>query len=168
MPAPGQLILTHFLIPETTGFHFNRSREGWPLHITLVGWFDIPSDVREQFTTKLGQLAVAVDPVEVHVGPEEGFGPSKDIAVNVIVERTLMADIHKDLLSVVEDCGGKLENDRYARDNYRAHVTHHGAERCSEGDMLRFAGFSLVLLHEKDDCEVIANFSLRSSDEKAT
>jgi hypothetical protein len=64
---------------------------GWPLHITIVPWFPVAPE----------QL-LRLSKIQLTVGGEEKFGPSKDLVVHIIEPHRELQLLHNDVLELLE------------------------------------------------------------------
>lgn len=158
MAEASDYILVHFVEPVAVGYQFERSRNAWPLHITLVPWFYGAMDMPLQRALQI--VARPIAPVTVRVGGEALFGPNKDIPVNVISNPEALHELHESLLVAVQTAEGVVENPQFIGDTYTPHITHHGSGRRHEGDAVQVGDFHLVQLHEQNKCQVVARFPL--------
>ena len=159
MPKPGDLIVVHIIDKRQVGDNFARKRLAWPLHATLVRWFT-PASI-EACTPALQQVADRHGPFEVMVGDEADFGPEGITRVNLINDSKPLQALHQELLTAVQESGGKFESERWLGDEYRAHVTHHGEQRKHKGDILLIGDFHLVVVDSEDTCTIIKKFDLK-------
>ncbi len=157
MAEPGDYILVHFVEPIEVGYRFERHRNTWPLHMTLVPWFYGAQDAPLRRALEI--VAEPIAPARVRVGGEALFGPNKDIPVNVISNPEVLHELHESLLAAVQTADGVVES-TFIGDNYTPHITHHDGARRREGDEESVGDFHLVQLHEHNTCEVVAAFSL--------
>jgi 2'-5' RNA ligase len=160
---PGDCILVYFLSEQSEGFEFKRTRNDWPMHITLVPWFVTDAaDLDEQ----LQNCAREAAPFDVVLGDEAQFNP--DTRVTIPADTQDISQLHDQLLKCVEASGGKLRTDRWIRESYKAHVTHHDSQPIPRsGDTYRVDSFSMVTLLPGNRCKVTQRFPLGAGDETA-
>lgn len=158
MPKAGDHIVVHMVEPQPVGTQFERTRLNWPLHITLLGWF--AGALAVDLDSGLSQIARTTAPISATVGEQLGFGPSGEVPVNIIAEQAQIRPLHSDLHAVVQGAGGVLASDQYVGNHFVAHITHHGAKRRHEGDVIAIDNFQLVTLLPNNICEVTTDFKL--------
>ncbi len=118
MARPGDLILVHMLESQEEGSYFDRKR--WPLHITLLPWFEAPDleMVRAKLTAKLK----GIKSFEVTVGERSFHGDYKGRPVMEINNSPQLQHLHETLLSVIQENQWPLQG-RYTSKLYSPHVT---------------------------------------------
>lgn len=152
-------ILVSMLEPQAIGYRFDRSRNDWPLHVTLAKWFDVPDiGLLEQ---AVDAIAVATMPFKATVGSEEMFGTDGDTRVNIIADQKPLHELHKQLCAAVSSQPeSSFVNELWMGDEYRAHITHHANARRHEGDVISVADIYLVRMADERQCEVVQRFAL--------
>lgn len=100
----------------------------WPLHVTLVPWFD-PRDLSE-FVAQLQNVAAKYGSIESTVGEQRIWGPN---TVNVITRVPQLQRLHLELLSLVRAHGTLLINEQYTGSNYTPHITHQKGVSAKKG-----------------------------------
>jgi 2'-5' RNA ligase len=158
MVKEGDHIVVHFVEPQPLGLRFERTRQAWPLHITLAPWFRI-ADIGK-LTVSLFDAASKIPPFEAEVGGEAMFGPNGNVPVNLVVPQTAELELHQAVIGAIYDQSAKFVNDRWIGDAHRPHVTHHNTDRLQEGDVIAIEDFHLVQLLPHNICEVVGQFSL--------
>jgi hypothetical protein len=73
-----------------------------------------------------------------------------------------MVKLHEEVTQAVRDADAYFEPSRWMEVGYSPHITHHGANKCAEGEELTVADFHLVELHAPNTCEVITRFALEN------
>ena len=159
---PGDLILVYFLENQQVGYEFVRTREDWPMHITLVPWFG-SADPR-LLETDLQKLAHGIRPFTVTLGEEQKLNP--ETTVHVVADSVEIRRLHEALMMLSEAAGGKLRTDRWILGRYKAHVTHHETQPLPQtGGTYTVGAFWLVSLLPGRRCKVVAKFELGTSSE---
>lgn len=162
MPARGDLIVVHFVEPVMVGARFVRTRNTWPLHITLVPWFSATDEAA--VVTQLQEVATASEPFLVQVGAERAFGPQQEIPVHIIEpnDQPLVRKLHEQLTATLRQLLVTFESERWMGEHFTAHITHHQepfrARR--EGEHLTVEVLHLVRLEEHNVCEIVRQFRL--------
>lgn len=158
MPKPGEHILVHMVDEVEPGQQFMRSRLAWPLHITLVRWFDAGNlgACKDRFK----KVALTATPFMSTVGREAQFGPDGATTVNVMTSPKPFRELHSRLVQAIRDSGGSFESEQWFSDAYKPHITHHGEHRRYEGDLELIDSFHLVRVEEGRLCTVAGRFAL--------
>jgi 2'-5' RNA ligase len=158
MPKPGDHIIVHMVDDVPEGFRFARKRLAWPLHITLLRWFEVPEI--EPYEARLEAVAATTPPFTALVGHEIAFGENGEVPVNVIADMTALQGLHKRLLESLKESDGALESVRWSGEAYRPHITHHGDHRRQAGDDEPVDDFTLVRIEDDHMCQVVRHFAL--------
>jgi len=158
MPKPGEHIVVHMVDEVEVGQQFMRSRLSWPLHITLVRWFNVGdvSACEERFE----KLASDSSPFASKVGAEAEFGSDSKTTVNVMADPEPFRALHNRLVQAVRDSGGNFESEEWFGDAYKPHITHHGEHRRYEDDIELVDSFHLVRVEEGRLCTIVGHFAL--------
>lgn len=122
-----EFVAVHMIDPAKLGDRFTM----WPLHMTLLPWFDAP-DIAQLLTAFRDGLK-HVAPFEVAVGSREYFGQRK-LPVRLVAKTTALQGLHEALLSVVQAHDWNLQG-RYTGDQFKPHVTQK-AGRDASGTLL--------------------------------
>ncbi|MEJ0073235.1 MAG: 2'-5' RNA ligase family protein [Candidatus Saccharibacteria bacterium] len=156
-PSEGDFILVYFLEHQAVGKEFARTRDTWPLHITLVTWFVAPA--ARQLVADLDAIIPGLRPFEAVLGKEEQF--AEDTRVTLVKNQADVQRLHDTLAECVQTAAGEIRDKRWIGDRYTAHVTHHASEKPPrKGTRLDVTEFSLVRLLPGDTCGVARNFHL--------
>lgn len=159
MARPGSLIVVHMLEPQMVGSYFDRRR--WPLHITLLPWFDAAQDQHIPLRQSLIQVALTQPPVQVTAGAVAQFGARQNAQVNVIAEAGALQSLHQALLDAVRLLDLPMQNTAHVGPAFRPHVTRYEDRYVNLGDKLRVSDFYLVKLEEGSICQILARFELK-------
>jgi hypothetical protein len=165
MPEAGDYILVTFVDKQQQGMRFKRSRNIWPLHNTVVGWFSLSAAKLEAFNKDLSTIASKNSTYDLLVGAEKLFGEDHSVPVNTLSDPVFTSGMHSALLNLVKKHDGTQVNELWVGKKYEAHITQHENARCTEGDTFRFDHFQLVKLLNDGICEVGERFMLRGSNE---
>jgi len=164
------LIVVHLVERRPVGTTFPRLRVAWPLHITLLPWFEVEDSRTADLLSAIERYAKSLRKFVAVVGDTENFGPGKDIPVNLIVDQQPIAKMHDDLLDLTKQHGALLSSQANALSSaagrkYRAHITHHvvngTVHRRFPGDKETFADITVARLFDKDGgqmCEIVKHF----------
>ncbi len=138
MSARNEFVIVIMLEPVSLGREFID----WPLHITIVPWFD--GNDAKKLDGILSEATKTFPSFSVEVSKIEKFGPKKNIKVNLIKSSPELNELHWSILNVLEKNNFGIHQKEYIGNGYKAHVTHqsHGQKR--EGENLRINSFTLV------------------------
>ena len=92
----------------------------WPLHITLVPWFEEAK--QPQLSDGLETVAGYIRPFEAKLGARALFGAQQDVPVWTIEENRSLQSLHNHTLTVVYDANGQLDYS-YVGYHYKPHIT---------------------------------------------
>jgi len=122
-----EFVLVHMVDPAEVGARFAT----WPLHLTLLPWFEAPDleTVQAQLKAKLKDLK----PFEVTVGERSQHGDYKGRPVMNITNTPELQRLHEQLLAVIQANHWPLQG-RYTGRHYTPHVTQK-AGRDAQGAM---------------------------------
>jgi 2'-5' RNA ligase len=122
-----EFIIAYMVEPIDVGKRFTL----WPLHMTLLPWFDAPDvkAVKRELTKKL----TATRTFEVSVGERSSFGVDKRLPVMLINPSPELKALHEKLLEMVEKNGWQLRG-RYTGASFKPHITQKGG-RDAEGTL---------------------------------
>lgn len=155
---PGALVLVAMVDPGAMPATFRRKRLEWPLHVTVAPWFTVPDE--SKFIQFLENHLQSEQGFEAVMGEDAAFGASGEIPVTLVQNRQPFGLLHNYVLEAIYDHGGEMLVNTWIRENYRPHVTHHGANRLFPGDVFMVQSLTLVRLLDEDLCEVVTSFSL--------
>ncbi len=115
------MIILACLIPEEQGdvtAHFTR----WPLHITLVPWFEISGEKLPKFLTGLESIAHNYRPIRLNQAGSANFGAGKT-KVTLIRPTSEIISLHQDLLQAIVDSNALLLSEKHTGSDFRPHIT---------------------------------------------
>jgi 2'-5' RNA ligase len=98
----------------------------WPLHLTIVPWFEIGGNSLSEFITQLEALVASFSPIRLATGDTAYFGPNR-VKVTLIVPSQELSILHKKLFSIICENGGRLLKDNHIPNDFQPHVTNRGA-----------------------------------------
>jgi 2'-5' RNA ligase len=159
----GSLILVHFLEEQAEGYRFERKRNQWPLHITLVPWFTVADE--EVLKACLTSVMQTTEAFAVTVGEQVLFGGHQEIAVNLISDQTDVVRLHHSLMALLQGMMVRIYDTHWTGAAYRAHITRHDAPHQwrTEGSKENFYDVHLVRLLAGNVCEIAERFVLNGS-----
>lgn len=150
----GSFVLVAMVHPEQVPKSFRRRRLEWPLHVTLLPWFEVLD--AEGFMHDLNRLVPQEQSFIAEVGEDALFGPNRDVPVSLIKNREPFAIMHYFLLTILEKHDGVFSaSSNWTKKDYTPHVTHHGDERLHPGESFRVNNVAVVKLLNDDMCEVV-------------
>ena len=142
--------------PQPIDYHFRRKRLDWPLHVTILPWFTVIE--KSVALDDIKQVITDTHSFELIIGPEELFGETK---VNLIGQPGKVEALHETLLEVSANNIVFSKDPEWIGNQYRPHVTHHGAERLYEGDTVTVGAVTIVQLIPNNMCQVIDTIHLK-------
>ncbi len=110
--------LYQFRIPQQFG--------QWPLHVTLLPWFEGAD--QQTLQHELQGLSRQTDAFHLHVGGFALFGDDLDVPVRLVEPNQELDELHQASLEVVEKAGGQLVRPDYVWPNYQPHITIRGGQ----------------------------------------
>lgn len=159
--GPGSSILVSFIEKQSEGMRFQRRRNSWPLHITLVPWFRV--DNEQGLEAALSKVANATLPFTLRIGQELLFGANADVPVNIIADQAKVVELHKALWSAVTAEGADVVSRRWIGESFRAHITQHDSKggNLTPGEAVAVDSLNIVHLQEGDVCQIGKQFRLQ-------
>jgi 2'-5' RNA ligase len=152
-------IIVHFLEEVPIGYTFQRKRDSWPLHITLLPWFTGTSDTVGMQCTRFASEETAF---QFTFGEQTAFNTTTN--VTLLDDYTTMQALHRKLYTLVRQCGGQFQNTKWVGDSYVPHMTHHAGRPVPyKGETRYCMQFSLVTLLADNICRVERHSTLRST-----
>jgi len=134
---PDEYIVVAALRPLKVGEQFI----GWPLHATIVPWFD--SEDQSTAIASFKQANTSLGTVEARITADDYFGPRRNVLVHRL-DASELYDIHNRLLDEIEKRGGDCPFPHYTRKHYRPHITHKQDCQLQIGDQITFSAVYLV------------------------
>jgi 2'-5' RNA ligase len=113
----------------------------WPLHITLVPWFEYP-EPESILANHLDDFLKKVRITEGVVGKKTWFG--YDLPVRLVEPKDKIAKLHNDLLGAVSAAGGQLSAKTYTGPRYTPHITVRGQRSIEPGLVIKIDRITLV------------------------
>ncbi|HEX8227250.1 MAG TPA: 2'-5' RNA ligase family protein [Candidatus Saccharimonadales bacterium] len=159
MVAVGSLIVVHFVEQQLEGWTFKRGH--WPLHLTLVPWFQAADE--EAVVRSLERVSSDLEPLLLAVGGKELFGKNRNVPVNVIKNQAPAQALHELLVATLSEADTSFDGDTFMGQKYRAHVPRHEGDNrySSEGQDILVDDFHLVRLVDGETCRVEQQFDMR-------
>lgn len=97
----------------------------WPLHLTLVPWFDISGNNLSGFRSAMSVSIAGTPKITLIADGSDYFGPQK-VSVTLIKPTSELLNLHQKLLDILLDCDAKLLAPKHIGQNFLPHVTHRG------------------------------------------
>ena len=152
---PGSLILVTMAEQVEQGYTFERKRQEWPLHVTLVPWFETDAN-KNDVIKRLTNTVRTLNAFDAVIGAEDNFGPNGDVRVNVVSDPHHFSFLHNVVVAALDELAPKYISEIYMRENYKPHVTHHGTNHMHIGDIVHVQDVAVVEYQEHNMCEVAA------------
>lgn len=111
-----EFVIAYMVEPVDVGVRFTM----WPLHMTLLPWFEAPDaeTVQHELTKKLA----ATRAFDVSVGERTSFGVTKRLPVMLIKPDAKLQALHDKLLEMTAANSWPLQG-RYTGTSFKPHVT---------------------------------------------
>jgi hypothetical protein len=114
----------------------------WPLHITIVPWFQCNDD--KKLDALLTEIAEAKKNFVVKVGEDGKLGLKKDVPVNLVEINPNMIKLHWSVFKTLDKNSFSVHQKQWVGDNFLAHITHQSHGQKHEGDVLAIKSFTLI------------------------
>lgn len=114
----------------------------WPLHITLVPWFEYGEGEANLINDLSSQIPRKVRMIKGRVGQRTWFG--YDLPVRLVEPKDELKRLHDQLLEEVEQVGGGLSDKTFAGPRYNPHITVRGQRVIEGGQKLSIDKITLV------------------------
>lgn len=120
--------------------------ESWPLHVTVMTWFSLPTHQERAFDNALRNRMHDIKPFEVTGAKQELFGPDSDVPVRLLGRVGMLGSLHNQILPVIERMSGEIipENSDFVGDGYRPHITDQPHGRFGEGETVLLDSMQLI------------------------
>ncbi len=152
--------MIHILEPIGEGAIINRRK--YPLHLTVLAWFNATASVKQDILEKIGEIAKKTEPITFKVEGKALFGPNEDVPVNLVALNQQLNDFHNNLTTTVEDAGAVIESD-YVKELFRPHISHSEGMQVQPSDEYKLDEISLLqLLPDENTCRIIKNYKLKA------
>ena len=115
-------MIAYMLEPVDIGDRFSM----WPLHMTLLPWFEAPS--AQPVEQRLSEKLKGVASFKVVVGERAIFG--SQLPVMLIDHTSVIQQLHEKLLEMLEENNWQLRG-RYTGASFRPHVTQKAGQDAS-------------------------------------
>lgn len=129
--------------------------EQFPLHVTLMTWFDMPQE--RAFINKLQNFAHEYGPQTVEGGDEAMFGVNADVRVRKLGRAGSLYAMHDDLHKMITDLGGEIWYGGFVKSDYLPHVTFQGDRGIEAGEQCILDRFQLIRGDETGPRTVVAD-----------
>lgn len=125
-----EYLIAFMLEPMDKGDTFIR----WPLHITLVPWFRTPNETA-QIVYDISDAATKFKPISSRGIQRARFGWRRKVQVTALASSELH-DLHRQLLSMLENKGYNLVDKKHTGVSYQPHITKKGNAEFKPGHEL--------------------------------
>ncbi len=120
------MVLTACLILDD--IKLSQSFIDWPLHLTLMPWFQISGECLPRFLTNFGLIATDSNPLRIEPVNKSALGPQL-LSVTLIKPTTALTNLHQKLLKSINDCGATLIQDAHVGKDFKPHITDQSGQR---------------------------------------
>lgn len=131
----------------------------WPLHVTLLTWFDLPKGKIEYVKNALALLQSELRVIRIKGAALEQFGPDLNIPVRLLADQTELQALQDKLLHTVTAFGGTVWNHAFVGVGYRAHVTNTSSAVLNEAEEATLHSMTLIRGDIEGVRSVIASYS---------
>ncbi len=131
------------LVLEVEPIDRNQVFTEWPLHCTLVHWFDY-ADKPEALATALEAFFSKRSSINLIGGEEALFGEKRSVPVNLVVPTSELIKLHADILDFLKGQGIRFTAEQFLGAGYLPHITEHHGRRLKKDDMHRSEAVYLV------------------------
>jgi 2'-5' RNA ligase len=120
--------MTALLCLFTEEVNSGQSFMNWPLHITLVPWFELKDDKLSSFLDELARVGKVIGPLKLDTRGVAYFSHDR-VKVTLINNDDSLFRLHNKLLKLLDRFHVNLEASKYTANHYRPHITHnkHGS-----------------------------------------
>ncbi|GAC1387821.1 MAG: hypothetical protein NVSMB37_6420 [Candidatus Saccharimonadales bacterium] len=156
-------VLVYLIDNLKVGDQFVRSRLTWPLHITVIPWFQTNKANATGLIKVFQQYLNTIDTFDVTIGPRANFGAKNQIPVSLIEgSLTILNQMHQSLLERLQSVNGQIDTSRqiYVGEKYRPHVTHHGTRMPNQDNTMHIDNLALVEATSDRTCTINHLFKL--------
>ena len=121
-----------------------RAFVDWPLHITIVPWFNCLETERQRLSDLLKAAAGRHHQFDSVIGQFEWFGKNQDLHVQLIVPNRQLNDLHLDVFNTLDRSGFPIHQKEYLGASYRPHLIYKPENKLAAGDIIKIDGFDLI------------------------
>ena len=157
MPNQGNLIIIYLLKPLGKDEIISRGR--YPLHVTIVPWFNVLPN--STVIKNIKEIAHNTIPIPFEVGNRAFFGSNQDIPVNILVPNKKLNALHETFVAAIEEVGGEFIEPQYTKVGYGPHISHMNKLKPYLGESHLLDKITLLKLSsDKETCKVIDCYKL--------
>jgi 2'-5' RNA ligase len=124
--------------PVGTEFHF----KDWPLHLTLVGVFALPSIVNLQKI--LSQTTKTIRPFELITDEPARWGADGQVHVMKLNSTQEITELHTTLLNELRSMSAQFNEEQYVGVGYTPHVTDQKHAAIQSGETVKITNISMI------------------------
>lgn len=132
--------------------------EDFPLHVTLMTWFDMPRE--HVFLNQLQNFAHRYGSQAIEGGDEAMFGPEGNIRVRKLGRSGALHAMHDELHSMIVKLEGEVWSGGYVGEDYIPHVTYRGDKGLEKGEPAVLERIQLIRGDEKGPRYVVSDLGL--------
>lgn len=129
----------------------------WPLHITLVPWYEISNSKLPEFLEYLENTAKDIGQVKTVTDKIDYFGRNRNIMVRTIQRNDQLERLHKGVLKAMDTCGECVVS---KCSTFRPHVSVLSKQDVGAAELLIFKDIYLVARNSTRNRQVVAKIQL--------
>ncbi len=138
VPTKKEYIVAVLLENKSINEEFGR----WPLHITIVPWFEIKNSTKAINAIK--RVSKYHKPFSVIVGEKAMFGPKHTVEVNRLAEDQPLKTLHEALTHELNVAGANFMHKHYMGNGYNPHITKRSFANVQPGHTLNIKNVYLI------------------------
>lgn len=100
-----------------------QSFSSWPLHLTLVPWFELRGNELPNFINRVEKLCLVTPPLVLSMAENTSLGNRKLTLVKV---DSRLLKLHHALIEIIHKSSANIINDRTINDGFKPHISHRG------------------------------------------
>ena len=133
--------------------------EVFPLHVTLMTWFDIPNEA--VFLNQLYNFAHRFSSQNVVGGQEAQFGVNNDVRVRTLGRAGSLHAMHEELFDMIKTQNGEVWHGGFVGADYVPHVTYQNNRGLEQDEAANLDRIQLIRGDETGPRLVVADLGLR-------
>lgn len=147
MAEQADRLMVAMIMPEMA---IGETFEQWPLHMTVMSWFDLPHHAWPDFDEGMHDVVLETKPHPVVGGPESHFdtanGPVQVRRLDTYSHLRYMMNgffVHSMIYQLVRQYG-ELDDETYMGVDWQPHVSSQPGAKLHEGEELKYSGLTVV------------------------
>lgn len=96
----------------------------WPLHLTLVPWFEVRSHNLLNLINSIEEVAKNLPRFKLTADGTDYF--DSRVKVTIVKPNESLIKLHQQLLNALNSCDAKLISDKYVGEHFKPHITNRG------------------------------------------